>query len=63
MEQEKDKGNNDNTSFKSEHLPSAYIGKCSPLCKNSVIRGIEGIEPLQTGVDRLNWEAESMGPM
>jgi hypothetical protein len=65
VEQDEDEDNNEDTSSKSEHPPSlqgASVGKCRPLCENSVILGMEAIEPPQADVDLLDWEADSMAP-
>ncbi|KAG9243675.1 hypothetical protein BJ878DRAFT_108243 [Calycina marina] len=64
QQQEEDKDND--ASSKSEHPPSlqgASVGKCRPLCKNSVILGMEAIDPAQADVDLLDWEADSTAPM
>jgi hypothetical protein len=48
VEQEKDEDNDEDTSSKSEHPPSlqgASVRKCRPLCEDSVILGMEAIEP------------------
>jgi len=66
VEQEKDEDNDEDTSSKSEHPPSlqgASVRKCRPLCEDSVILGMEAIEPPQADVDLLDWEADSMAPM
>jgi hypothetical protein len=66
VEQDEDEDNDEDTSSKSEYPPSlqgASVRKCRPLCVDSVILGMEAIEPLQADVDLLDWEAGSMAPM
>ncbi|PVH70373.1 hypothetical protein DL98DRAFT_597880 [Cadophora sp. DSE1049] len=66
VEQEEDEDNDKDTSSKSEHPPSlqgASVRKCRPLREDSVILGMETIEPPQADVDLLDWEAGSMAPM
>lgn len=66
VEQEKDKDNDGDTSSKSEHPPSlqgSSVRKCRSLCEDSVILGIEAVEPPQADVDLLDWEADSIAPM
>lgn len=56
-QEEEDEDNNEDTSSKSEHPPSlqgASIRKCRPLCEDSIILGMEAIEPPQADVDLLD---------
>jgi hypothetical protein len=65
-QQEEDDDNDKDTSSKSEHPPSlqgASARECRPLCENSVLLGMEAIEPPQADVDLLDWEADSLAPM
>ncbi|KAF8846608.1 hypothetical protein BDZ45DRAFT_423262 [Acephala macrosclerotiorum] len=66
QEQQEEEDKDNDASSKSEHPPSlqgASVGKCRPLCENSVILDMEAIDPLQADVDLLDWEADSMAPM
>ena len=65
-EQQQQEDENNDASSKSEYPPSlqgASVGKCRPLCENSVILGMEAIEPPQADVDLLDWEADSVALM
>jgi hypothetical protein len=57
VEQEEDKENDKDISFKSEYplsFQGAFIRKCKPLYENSAILSIEAIEPLQADVNLLD---------
>jgi hypothetical protein len=66
VEQQDDDDNDEDTSSKSEHPPTlqgASARECRPLCENSVLLGMEAIEPPQADVDLLDWEADSLALM